>query len=754
MSYGRRASPMAWASLLLCAAAFFAPFLLRGDHLVSFNLERAGSTAIPGGGLVPRTAGRFPRDNSPTVLHYPNAALASECLRSGRLPLWNPYQACGAPALGGGQVYPFSPFLWPFYVHPTPRAFTLGLLIGSIFTGLGAMLWMGRFLKGWPLGLGAALWAFNPWTLRCIGFNNSWADWWLPWTLWAWHLALERRRGALVLPALFVTGAVYCGHPESALVVALCSALYAVGLWAVEPKGERVSIVRLGGLMTANGLLAVALCAVHWLPLLGVLRESVTYKSSGAVGRLLYPAGSLFNPGSELYTNPLLFLLAVVGCVALGRRREHRSVLLLPALGLLLSLQLPFLSLLQGPLSLGGRLPGLYARSVFWAGLAACVAAGVSALVEETGKTRALLLRLLALGALAYAVLAWADYESGSIAWLMNRPGLLACPGAALLCLLGAAFAPHLELKRGLLAMAFALVLADPLVVQRFRYPAFNDLEPLAGGPPALAELGARTSENHGRFWAGPGANRERPDLEPNLATLWRARDVRMVSPIFLGRYLKATSALAGAAESTPGTWLLLEDVPAERLGLLSVAERAQVVDERMAVFDWTPLSGALPRARLVHQVLPARDGAEALAWLREGAKVFPDGSLQGSVILEGWHGVTQTGDAGEAGSVSWVLDEPGEVRLKVASGSGGVLVLLDTFAEGWWATVDGARATLYPANVAFMGVGVPAGEHEVAFRYEPRSVRLGLWMSLAGWGVVGILGVWSLRRRPEEVEP
>ncbi len=746
MSGERPPTPVICATLLLCAAAFFAPFLLRGEHPVSFNLERAGSTAIPGGGLIPRTAGRFPRDNSPTVIHYPNACLAAECLRSGRLPLWNPYQGCGAPGLGGGQVYPFSPFLWPFYAHPTPRAFTLGLLLGSLFTGLGALLWMGRFLRGWALGLGAALWAFNPWTLRCIGFNNTWADWWLPWLLWSWHLALGGGRRALLLPALFVTGAVYCGHPESALLLAAASALYAGALWIVAPRESRPNLPRFVAVLASNAVLSILLCAVHWLPLLAILRESESYKASGAVGRILYPWGLLFNPNSEVFVGPLLFALAMAGAVHLGRRRETRPALVLPALGLLLALQLPFLGTLQALLSFGGRLPGLYGRSILWAGLAVCVASGVQVLLEERGAGRLASLRLMGLGLVVYAVFAWADYEAGSIAWLMARPFLLAWPAAALAALVGAAFAERRPLNLACFAASAALVLLDPLAVQRFRYPSFNDLDPLAGGPPAVARLKSFTGEDHGRFWADPGTNRERADLEPNLATLWRARDARMVSPLFLTRTLEVARALGTTPHPSFDTWLLWEDVPPERLGLLGVSRRALLQEERTALFDWLPVPAPLPRARIVHGVVPARDAAEADGRLRTEAATYPGGALKDAAILEGWTGPAQRGTTERGDLTTWLRDEPGDVLLRVKGASEGVLVLLDALAEGWRATVDGREAPIYPANAAFMGVEVPSGDHVVHFRYEPSAVRAGLWTSLLGWVLYGLLTVALIR--------
>ena len=66
--------------------------------------------------------------------------------------------------------------------------------------------------------------------------------------------------------------------------------------------------------------------------------------------------------------------------------------------------------------------------------------------------------------------------------------------------------------------------------------------------------------------------------------------------------------------------------------------------------------------------------------------------------------------------------------------------------APGWRAYWDGEPVAILQADHAVRGVIVPAGATTVDFRYEPRSFRLGLWMSgLAAMVVFGWLGtvVW-----------
>ena len=52
-----------------------------------------------------------------------------------------------------------------------------------------------------------------------------------------------------------------------------------------------------------------------------------------------------------------------------------------------------------------------------------------------------------------------------------------------------------------------------------------------------------------------------------------------------------------------------------------------------------------------------------------------------------------------------------------------------------------------------FRGLFLPAGEHEVAFHYRPRSVRLGLALSLLGLGLAlaATVGVFVTNRRDQD---
>jgi uncharacterized membrane protein YfhO len=67
---------------------------------------------------------------------------------------------------------------------------------------------------------------------------------------------------------------------------------------------------------------------------------------------------------------------------------------------------------------------------------------------------------------------------------------------------------------------------------------------------------------------------------------------------------------------------------------------------------------------------------------------------------------------------------------------------------KDWRVSVDGKRAGMHHVDLLFRGVCLPAGEHEVEFRYRPFAFQRGLIVAaLAGLGAVAAVVI--ARRGP-----
>lgn len=148
------------------------------------------------------------------------------------------------------------------------------------------------------------------------------------------------------------------------------------------------------------------------------------------------------------------------------------------------------------------------------------------------------------------------------------------------------------------------------------------------------------------------------------------------------------------------------------------------------------------PLARLYggYQVVA---GEQAVALLRGTPSAARDRALVGAPVAGLTPGPGE-GDAGSATIRSWA---PGDVGVDVDARRAGLLVLAVNDYPGWRATVDGRAAEVVRADHAFQGVAVPTGRHSVRFQYRPRSLTLGLALTLAGLLACALLWLMPARR-------
>lgn len=82
----------------------------------------------------------------------------------------------------------------------------------------------------------------------------------------------------------------------------------------------------------------------------------------------------------------------------------------------------------------------------------------------------------------------------------------------------------------------------------------------------------------------------------------------------------------------------------------------------------------------------------------------------------------------------------PEDVDLSCDAPAAGYAVLLDAYADGWRATVDGAPAPIVRADEVARAVAIPAGAHTIAFRYRTPGLRAGALVSMLAWILFVIL--------------
>jgi hypothetical protein len=77
-----------------------------------------------------------------------------------------------------------------------------------------------------------------------------------------------------------------------------------------------------------------------------------------------------------------------------------------------------------------------------------------------------------------------------------------------------------------------------------------------------------------------------------------------------------------------------------------------------------------------------------------------------------------------------------------------GLVVLADVMEPGWRLTIDGRPAPILRANLLMRAAVVGAGKHTLVYTYDPASVRVGAWISLAGVLCLVLMAGWARASR------
>ncbi|MEE2673027.1 MAG: YfhO family protein [Myxococcota bacterium] len=691
----------------------------------------------------------------------PQLDLAGQRLAAGELPLWNPNACAGIPLLGSLQVAVFYPGTWLSAVLPADRALPLlvflHLLLGgaassllfrhwglapTLSAGFGVVFAFACLLgqSFWPPEVATIAWA--PFLLLCtehVMAGTRTDRWWL-------GLAVGT---ALQLLAGFPQFVVY------GLQLLVPLALLR-GIQRRLREGSNRTALAAGLRVAAALILGLGIAMVQLAPSFEVLSASdrsenfseaeVHYlQSQPRLGRLLANA---VDPEPRLTSYEFgqgagylgIGTLVLAGLALVGRRRDPLAWCLAAAAGLWLVLSDGYLGVASEFYRLYAAVPPIASfrapeRLLFpaFTCLIALAALGAQTVDRAANAPRSQRLGL-ATTALGLA-LAIALAGSSGAAW---RGGVAAGWVAGMLLLPAAT-----SWRAGWRAVGALLLVADIAAATG----AFGSLRDLpdelatrmrAGRHEMLsdAELARiRESAGHSRVEFFAPGRQIRPLMgigaagglhrlacyETLLPGQWPALSVRANSPDYRSAVMSNLDpARFPAIYDAASVTTIVHALPPRRLGGgFSGVEILENAD-------------ALPRAYLVDRIEVATDDA-ALERLVRG-----DFDPRDSVLLDADPGLASSRSIERALPADIVDFGPERVEIAVSSPSEAMLILTDTHAPGWHATVDGERRPIYRANGLFRAVRVSRGEHRVVFEYAPTSLRVGAALSLLSLVAVG----------------
>ncbi len=739
--------------------------------------------------------------------YYPYLAFTIASLRAGQFPLWNPYLFGGMPYFAANQaavLYPINLLCYGLGPH---QFWVVAALLRLVVAGGGTYLLVRR-LGGGLLGalLSGGVYMFAAFNVVWLHFAIHNVAAVLPLALWLMlRLIAQHQRRDLLALAGVVAAQFLGGHPETSLFFIMVCGSFAVA-WLVGCGRWPLS----GACVVLALVLGLGVSAIQWVPTLDLIQRSATLQAREARTPLSGPymafaplggvhhanwnnlrdwllllapdlLGSPRGPTYRAWTPPALIAtywgnynelasyvglaplpLALAGAVRGHNRRAGRYFGALLVLALLLLYPLPGLARI-------GYLPLLNVAYGFRFGLGVTLAAAVlSGLGLEwmlTAGPHGRMLVLLALVGLVLLNLAivcdlwrgqhvqWVlgfqpnDAERAAMATVYTptnwRLFLPATAGALGVLALGATLWGWLACRTaGALIVASTLL---ELVAGGFGYNGFTP--PAIIYPATHAIRWLQRDPAPFRISTPDGAFAGNAVMTQDLQTVTGLDDlVPQDQRSFINRGTQDLPWITGrVVVRTRGQRLL------DLMNARYIVARQEVVSG----MDGRPLplvfqdgnvriyrnATALPRAYAATTVVQAT--AQTAVDTAYDSHFDP----HRAVVLE----EPPPPSLGRGGGAAMTpvpirAYRANQVELAPDLPVPAVVVLADSFDPDWHVTVDGQSTPLLRANGIFRGVIVPAGRHQVVFRYQPRMVVRGALLS--GGALLGclLLTLWPRR--------
>jgi hypothetical protein len=786
-------------------AILYGPSLTGSKILLSLDILAEPNHYIP---RVPEVVWRDPHNIqlSDIVEHAePNRLLLRERLRSGRFPLWDPYEYCGAPYIT--PIY--SPFTILAALFDSPKILPWVEVLKAIVSGTGCYLFCRKALGAGFRAAVIAAWCYplTAWFVLWQGYTTTGPVIWLPWLMLAVNSCIEQPGFPAICGTAAATAFILtAGSLDIAGQVLLASGFFLV--WRLLEIGWRrkswIACAKTAALPLLAWLLGFMLAAPQVLPILAysgtgarmlrrgegseerppvgiaalpqvVLPKMYGSTESGSFPIYPKPQGNLAESTAATYAGVIATL--VLAPLAFAQRR-HRSTavffVLLIFVGLSWSLNVPGMVKLL-------RLPGLnmmsHNRFVFVSSFSILCLAVLGIEMLETAEIR------------------WRP-------WFVGPSLILA--GLGVYCMWRLLSPPEpiaSELSRVLLEGNHYGRVRDLAAVQQVQ-GWFNR----AYAAQALwcgLGLGAWIL-----LWTGKASRRW---VVPVLAAilivdlLWFG--VGRAAQCEPALYFPPIPALEKVAKATPGRIIGVNCLPARlanMAGLRDVrgddgVEPARLVDlmriacepesqaHEYALTQWlTPIASVTTNGQI--QLSPVLDmlGTRYLIgrgqplqlprplfespdyWVVENLSALPrafvplsvetvnDNKLRLEMLssqefdprkiayIEGTN-VLMTGCNG---SVDVLDEKPEHIRLVARMQTPGLVVLGDLWDSGWKVKVDGRPAPMYRTNHAIRGVFVPSGTVNLEFDYLPSSFSLGCKLSALAVLILIVSGLIGRFRR------
>lgn len=690
-------------------------------------------------------------DSDLLTQYVPMRLYLKSCLAHGHFPLWCPYLLGGQPFFADPNTMSAYPFTYLLLPLPVPYGFSLFYLLHFLLGACGMYFWARTLGLSKESGLFAGLlFAFSGffwWEIIHPPLLAAFA--WMPW----WGMALEKLSRKLEPAWAFAAGLVFALLFLAGNFQMTLGALYGGGIylayrlwtkrdWGKEPQKDiRLLGLPLVFLWGALPLLLLWIPAREFIDLSERFHIAPDYETFQAdlslnphdllgfffpvrpfEGPTPLPVGNyLVNAG---YLGPWALFLSAI---ALGQKKGITRLFAVTGVAAVLTAFGKYFPLhrLLCFLAPGFGMMRAPFRYLFLYAVSGALLAGFGHEFlnkKWRNKAQGSFRKKALLGAALYGVVFLAlGFWVGKDVWL-QLPAFLAAP-VGLYLMLGKDASREMGHKILLLFVTFSFLLTAWFCgSSRWGPPSnfnYSDRLPVLPKLKQQAGLGRVLLGDHIPYPIESAGHRVLSDLPPDSVYAAGIRDAIGYNPLTLDKtsdlytlgletYARLMAVKAFAAGDS--RWKLTGFSTIESDGVLYGLNQDKI---QYAYCPSSVETIADDQKRLAEMRAPGFNPYEKAYF----SETIPDSAKENGI--------------GAGLEYGLVRDDPDEQGFKVSLNRSGWVVFSEVMYPGWKAWVDGNPSALYTANHDFRAVWVPAGTHEVWFRYQP------VWWKPLLWGLV-----------------
>lgn len=675
--------------------------------------------------------------------------LAIEQIKAGQWPLWNPYILGGMPLLGNLQTAIVYPINFLFFLLPELDAWTIYIILQPLLGGLLTFFFLRTlFCSRKASLLGGVAYGFSLIMMNHLEFGiDGHTALWLPLALGAINKIQQQAawRWGLVL-VLAVLMSLLGGYPPPAIYNLIIIDAY--WLFKVRPIFSRKSLIFILAL-----ILAFLISMPQILPAFELAQKVIrTETQFGVLSNEPYffpfenlimilapdffghPATNNFFSHIYYSDNPSVgiigFVFVCFSFLWLFRKKEISFWLLVAIIPMLLMLETPLgRALRYAPFSAFSLVTPMRMIWVVSFALAVLAGLGLEVFSELVTKKRfwSVFLPLIIVWELLFLV--WVAsflIPQGNHIQIAQRNLILPTffLGVSSAVLIFSLFFPKLW---PFLAGVIILLSGGELVRQGIKYNPFLSKDLVFPQTEILKKI-----QQTGRAWRTLVTHPELIPVNSNIPY-----------------HLPMIDGYASISDSRQGQMIYLANKSWPLTEIESYPRIVFQTEYRFPLIDLLNIRYVLALKELKDEKLELlmEEGKTLLyenkevlpkAFFVESYQVFPDdiqlangilkGDLSNEVFLEKEPGIKK--EEIKAGEVKIIDYQDNQIILQTENEGMGILVLTDSFDEGWQAFVGDLKTEVLRADFNLRALVIPEGNQEINFVYQPKSFKIGLYTS------------------------